>query len=128
MAMSLPRAATREIPSTAEEARRLFERLRKLAVDALAAATQGNELALRRTLDERDRVAERITLVIREIERYPYAGWSIGGGPFLEDEIEEMVGAALAVQEADDFLAGRLVEIRTEVARELDRLGYEAVR
>lgn len=125
--MSLTCAATREIPSPAGEARRLFERLRDLAADTLAAATQGNELALRRALDERNRVAERITLLVREIEHDRSAGWTAGRNLFLETEIEEVVGAALAVQEADDFLAGRLVEIRTEVARELDRLGYEAV-
>ncbi len=108
---------------TAEEARVLFDCMCALAGDALAAAERGDEVALRRVLDERDRVAERLAPLVRDLGR---ARGAAGGPRLPEAEVAGVVAAALAVQEADIRLTERLAEIRAGVARELDRVDHAA--
>ena len=114
-ALSLPL-----LRATAEEARVLFDCMCALAGDALAAAERGDEVALRRVLDERDRVAGRLTPLVGDLGR---ARGAAGGPRLAEAEVAGVVSAALAVQEADVRLAERLSEIRSRRARELDRTG-----
>lgn len=115
MRPALPLPLLRE---TAEEARVLFDCMCALAGDALAAAERGNEVALRRVLDERDRVAGRLAPLVGDLGRARGAA----GGPWLaEAEVAGVVSAALAVQEADVRLTERLAEIRAGRARELER-------
>lgn len=120
MRPALPLPLLRE---TAEEARVLFDCMCALAGDALAAAERGDEVALRRVLDERDRVAGRLTPVVSDLGR---ARAAAGGGRLPEAELAGVVSAALAVQEADVRLTERLAEIRSRVARDLDRVGAGA--
>lgn len=105
----------------AEEARVLFDCMCALAGDALAAAESGDEVALRRVLDERDRVAGRLAPLVRELGR---ARGAAGGPRLAEAEVAGVVAAALAVQEADVRLTERLAEIRAGVTRERDRLDH----
>ena len=104
---------------TAEEARVLFDCMCALAGDALAAAERGDEVALRRALDERDRVARRLAPLVGDLGR---ARGAAGGPRLAEAEVAGVVSAALAVQEADVRLTERLAEIRAGRARELDRM------
>ncbi|HEX7241035.1 MAG TPA: hypothetical protein VF263_12255 [Longimicrobiaceae bacterium] len=113
--MSLPLPAPAAGASPAVEARGLFDRMRALAAAALEAVERGDEVTIRRALDERDRLAERITPLVREIGR-AHARSSAEAASVLE--------AALALQEADAGLAARLAEARAGVARALDRMGH----
>jgi hypothetical protein len=117
MRSALPLPLLRE---TAEEARVLFDCMCALAGDALAAAERGDEVALRRVLDERDRVARRLTPLVGDLGR---ARGAAGGQWLAEAEVAGVVSAALAVQEADVRLTERLAEIRAGRVRELDRAG-----
>lgn len=105
---------------TAEEARVLFDCLRALAGDALAAAERGDEATLLRALGERDGVAEWLGPLVRELGRVRSEA---GGSREVETEAAEVVSAALAVQEEEALLSARLEEIRAAVAVELARLG-----
>jgi hypothetical protein len=118
MRPALPLPLLRE---TAEEARVLFDCMCALAGDALAAAEAGDEVALRRVLDERDRVAGRLAPLVRDLGS---ARASTGGQRLPEAETAGVVAAALAVQEADARLTDRLAAIRAGVARELGRLDH----
>lgn len=118
MSPALPLRLLRE---TAEEARVLFDCMCALAGDALAAAEAGDEVALRRALDERDRVAERLAPLVRDLG---LARASAGGARLAEAEAAGVVAAALAVQEVDARLTRRLAEIRAGVARDLDRMDH----
>ncbi|HLL49011.1 MAG TPA: hypothetical protein VK399_20115 [Longimicrobiaceae bacterium] len=104
---------------TAEEARVLFDCMCALAGDALAAAERGDEVTLRRVLDERDRVAERLSPLVRDLG---LARVAAGGPRLAEAEVAGVVAAALAVQEADVRLTERLAEIRAGGGRGLDRM------
>ena len=118
MSPALPLPLLRE---TAEEARVLFDCMCALAGDALAAAEGGDEVTLRRVLDERDRVAERLAPLVRDLGR----ARSAAGGPRLpEAETAGVVAAALAVQEADVRLTARLAAIRAGAARGLERVDH----
>lgn len=104
---------------TAEEARVLFDCLRALAGDALAAAERGDEATLRHALGERDGVAGWLAPLVRELGRIraeAEEAWE------TERDAAEVVCAALAVQEEEALLAGRLHDIRAAIARELERL------
>jgi hypothetical protein len=116
MSPAVPLPLLRE---AAEEARVLFDCMCALAGDALAAAESGDEVAMRRVLDERDRVAERLAPLVRELGR---ARGAAGGSWLAEAESAGVVAAALAVQEADVRLTERLAEIRAGVTRELGRM------
>ncbi|HEX2188367.1 MAG TPA: hypothetical protein VHG51_05685, partial [Longimicrobiaceae bacterium] len=104
----------------AEEARVLFDCLRALAGDALAAAERGDEDTLLRALGERDGVSEWLAPLVRELGRVRSEA---GGSGQVESEAAEVVCAALAVQEDEALLAARLEEIRAAVAVELARRG-----
>lgn len=111
---------------TAEEARVLFDCMCALAGDALAAAERGDEVTLRRVLDERDRVAERLAPLVRDLG---LARGAAGGPRLAEAEVAGVVAAALAVQEADVRLTERLAEIRAGGGRgpgRMDRAGGAA--
>ena len=110
MKPALPLPLLRE---TAEEARVLFDCMCALAGDALAAAERGDEVALRRVLDERDRVAARLAPLVSDLG---HARGAAGGARLPEAEVAGVVSAALAVQEADVRLAERLAEIRASRA------------
>ncbi len=111
MSPALPLPLLRE---TAEEARVLFDCMCALAGDALAAAEGGDEVALRRVLDERDRVAERLAPLVRDLGR---ARGAAGGPRLPRGGIAGVVAAALAVQEADVRLTERLAESAREGPR-----------
>jgi hypothetical protein len=77
----------------------------------------------RRVLDERDRVAERLAPLVRDLGR---ARGAAGGPRLAEAETAGVVAAALAVQEADVRLTERLAELRGGVAREPGRMDHAA--
>lgn len=105
----------------AGEARALFDRMCALAGEALAAAVGRDEAALRRALDERDRLAELLSPLVGELAR---ARRQDGGAPLAEAEVAGVVSAAVAVQEADAALTECLAGLRAGVARELDRMDH----
>jgi len=103
--------------AAAEEAKVLFDCLGALAEEVLEAAERGDEAALGEALDERDRVTVRLEPLLEALIGARRRGVATA-------EVDEVAAAAVAVQAADARLAGRLAEIRGDIARELDRMEH----
>ncbi len=114
MSLAPPVSSLRAV---AEEAKVLFDCLGGLAEEALEAAERGDETALGEVLDERDRVTVRLEPLLEDLIGARRRG-------VAQAEVDEVTAAAVAVQAADARLAGRLAEIRADIARELDRMDH----